>query len=93
MAAAEAMAWGLPGVSFDLEALKTYYPKGMVKTPCFANNKFAQNIIDLLTNQKTYRQYSQEARQLSSPNGTGKKDSIKFTKQLPINRLCLTKTA
>ena len=64
MAAAEAMAWGLPGVSFDLEALKTYYPKGMVKTPCFDKDKFAKNIVDLLTNQKTYQQYSREARQL-----------------------------
>jgi len=33
MAAMEAMAWSLPGVCFDLEALKTYYPKGMVKVP------------------------------------------------------------
>ena len=33
MAAAEAMAWGLPGVSFDLPALKTYYPQGMIKNP------------------------------------------------------------
>ena len=31
MAAAEAMAWGLPGVSFDLESLKTYYQKVWLK--------------------------------------------------------------
>jgi len=48
MAACEGMAWGLPGVSFDLEALKTYYPKGMIKTPCFDKKKFAENIINLL---------------------------------------------
>jgi len=55
MSAAEAMAWGLPGVSFDLEALKTYYPKGMIKTPCFNHDKFAANIINLLSNQSLYQ--------------------------------------
>lgn len=47
MAACEVMAWGLPGVSFDLEALKTYYPKGMLKTPCFDLKAFAENIVKL----------------------------------------------
>ncbi len=61
MAAAEAMAWGLPGVSFDLEALKTYYPKGMVKTTCFDLEKFADNIINLLTNKQDYDRLRQEA--------------------------------
>lgn len=64
MAAAEAMAWGLPGVSFNLEALKTYYPKGMIKIPCFNQNIFARNIIKLLTNQGIYSKYSSEARSL-----------------------------
>lgn len=50
MAACEAMAWGLPGVSFDLEALKTYYLKGMLKTPCYNLKAFAKNIIKLLEN-------------------------------------------
>ena len=44
MAPAEAMAWGLPGVSFNLEALKTYYPKGILKTECFDLDAFANNI-------------------------------------------------
>lgn len=64
MAAAEAMAWGLPAVSFDLEALKTYYPYGMIKTTCFDQQKFAQNIISLLNNQKLYKQYSKRALKL-----------------------------
>lgn len=61
MAAAEAMAFGLPGISFDLEALKTYYPSGMIKVPIGDNNKFAKQIIYLLTNQNFYQQISQQA--------------------------------
>lgn len=61
MAACEAMAWGLPGVSFDLEALKTYYPKGMIKTPCYDLKKFAENILSLLEDHELYRKMSQEA--------------------------------
>lgn len=61
MAAAEAMAWGLPGVSFDLEALKTYYPQGMIKTKCFDTHQFAQNIIKLLTKKTHYQKTSLEA--------------------------------
>ena len=64
MAAAEAMSFGLPGVSFDLEALKTYYPKGMIKTQCFNLELFANNILQLLDNKKLYLQYSKEAKEL-----------------------------
>lgn len=64
MAAAEAMAWGLPGVSYDLEALKTYYPKGMIKTPCFDQKLFSQNINKLLKNKKTYDLISTQALRL-----------------------------
>ena len=61
MAACEAMAWGLPGVSFDLEALETYYPKGMLKTPCFNLKAFAKNILSLLENERLYQRMSREA--------------------------------
>ena len=64
MAAAEGMAWGLPGVSFDLEALKTYYPKGMIKIERGNNGQFAENIIKLLNNKSYYSTISQEARDL-----------------------------
>jgi glycosyltransferase involved in cell wall biosynthesis len=64
MAAAEAMAWGLPGISFDLESLKTYYPKGVIKITCFNNQEFADSIIQLLSNIILYNKLSIEARQL-----------------------------
>lgn len=64
MAAAEGMAWGLPGVSFDLEALKTYYPKGMVKTDINNIDQFAENILKLLDNRIYYNTLSKEARDL-----------------------------
>ena len=68
MAAAEAMAWGLPGVGFDLEALRTYYPKGMLKTKCFNLKEFARNILELLVNAGSYSKISQEAYSLVLEN-------------------------
>lgn len=61
MAAAEAMAWGLPAVSFDLEALKTYYPKGMLKTLCFDLKAFGVNIIRLLEDKDLYARTKEDA--------------------------------
>jgi glycosyltransferase involved in cell wall biosynthesis len=61
MAACEAMACGLPGVSFDLPALRTYYPKGMLKTPCFDLKKFAENILRLLHDEELYDEMSRDA--------------------------------
>lgn len=58
MSAAEAMAWGLPGVSFDLESLETYYPQGIIKSPLGNFQQFSKNIISLLTNQKLYQKHS-----------------------------------
>ena len=61
MAACEAMAWGLPGVSFDLEALKTYYQKGMIKTPCYDLGAFAENVIKLLEDKEVYEKTREDA--------------------------------
>jgi glycosyltransferase involved in cell wall biosynthesis len=63
MAAAEIMYLRIPGVSFDLEALKTYYPKGMLKTKCFDLQQFAENINKLLDNDDLYKKLSTEAKE------------------------------
>jgi len=65
MAACEAMACGLPGVSFDLPALKTYYPKGMLKTPCFDLKAFAENILKLLNDANLYKKTGKDALDLA----------------------------
>lgn len=64
MAAAEGMAWRLPGVSFDLEALKTYYPQGMVKIPCYDEQAFADAICRLLDDPVHYAEEAQKAYEL-----------------------------
>jgi glycosyltransferase involved in cell wall biosynthesis len=64
MAAAEGMAWRLPGVSFDLEALKTYYPQGMVKIPCYDQQQFADTILRLLDDRAFYEEHARLAYEL-----------------------------
>ena len=61
MAAAEAMAFGLPAVGFDLEAYKTYYPAGMLKANRSDLADFAEKIKRLLTAQKTFEKIQKEA--------------------------------
>jgi|GEM_PF-815218 len=64
MAAAEGMAWGLPGVSFDLEALKTYYPKGMLKSEKNNLDDFSENILKLISDENLYSKTAEDAHNL-----------------------------
>lgn len=50
MAAAEAMAFGLPCVGFNLKSYASYYPKGMVKVETGNIDKFAESVVKLLNN-------------------------------------------
>jgi len=86
MAAAEAMACGLPGVSFDLEALKTYYPKGMLKTQCFNIQEFANNILNLLKDNKLYLNTSNDALELVKEQWDWNKRAEDIFKQLRLGK-------
>ena len=90
MAAAEGMAWKLPGVSFDLEALKTYYPKGMIKAEIGNNKKFAENILELLDDKELYEKISNDAHNLIIEAWDWKKRSVKIMESilnLPIKEV------
>jgi glycosyltransferase involved in cell wall biosynthesis len=83
MAASEAMACGLPGVSFDLEVLRDYYPKGMLKTPCYNLSAFADNIVQLLRDEELYRNVSKQAIELASERDWDRKaeENLRFIEQ------------
>jgi glycosyltransferase involved in cell wall biosynthesis len=61
MAPAEALACGLPGVSFDLPPLRVYYPRGWLKAPPGDFPAFADCIHRLLTDEQLYKKTSAEA--------------------------------
>lgn len=61
MASAEAMAFGLPCVGFNLKSYKSYYPKGMVKVPIGEIGKFASEITHLLEDKNAYSKMQKEA--------------------------------
>jgi glycosyltransferase involved in cell wall biosynthesis len=64
MASAEAMAFGLPCIGFDLIAYKSYYPKGMIKVPIGDLDAFSEMILKLLTDTKLYSKVGHEAKDL-----------------------------
>ncbi len=82
MSAAEAMAFALPGVSYDLPALKTYYPQGMIKTPIGNQKQFALNILKLLNSQSLYKKYSQQALNLINNDWDWQKHAQYLYKQI-----------
>jgi glycosyltransferase involved in cell wall biosynthesis len=83
MSAAEAMAWGLPAVGFDLPAYEgTYYPKGMVKVQLNDISAFGEAIIRLLNDEKYYNKYKKEAIELINDHWDWKKRSEMIFKKV-----------
>lgn len=82
MSAAEGMVWGLPAVSFDLVALRTYYPRGMVKVPLGDNTLFAREIIKLLNDKSFYKKVQDNAVDLINKEWSWDKRSSAILKKL-----------
>ena len=76
MAAAEAMACGLPVVGFDLPGYKYCYPQGMSKVAIGDLGKFAQEVSNLLVNEGTYQKLKKEALEFSENWDWGKKSEL-----------------
>lgn len=62
MAPSEALACALPGVAFDISALRTYYPRGFLKATPGDRLGFADCLARLLTDPVLYDRMSEEAR-------------------------------
>jgi len=62
----EAMACGLPVVSYDLPVFKEMYDKGIISVPMGETKKFAQVILDLLRDEAKYREISRQALEMAS---------------------------
>lgn len=68
MAAAEAMAFGLPCIGFNLKSYLSYFPKGMVKVSIGDLQKFSEAIIQLFYNESLYNRLSKQAREMILDN-------------------------
>jgi glycosyltransferase involved in cell wall biosynthesis len=73
MASAEAMAFELPVVGFNLKSYESYYPRGMVKVKKGNLNLFAEAILRLLTDDAYYKKMGREAYDLISNNWSWEK--------------------
>lgn len=68
MAAAEAMAFGIPCVGFNLDSYNSYYPQGMIKVEIEELEKFADAVIELIKNTTKREVIGQEAQKMVLEN-------------------------
>ncbi len=68
MASAEAIAFGIPVVGFDLVAYKSYYPKGMVKAKVGDLQDFAKQVLFLLDNPRFRTKIGKEGLRMLESN-------------------------
>lgn len=68
MASAEAMAFGLPCVGFNLRSYESYYPQGMIKVPVGNLESFAIEVLNLLSENKLYSKIAGEALSMINKN-------------------------
>lgn len=75
MAAAEAMAFELPSVGFDLKSYISYYPKGMMKVRIGDLGAFSNTILDLVSNAKLRKKIGSEGLEMIINNWSWDKRS------------------
>ncbi|MBU0569718.1 glycosyltransferase [Patescibacteria group bacterium] len=68
MASAEAMAFGLPCVGFNLRSYESYYPKGMLKVEINDIDAFADEIVKLLKNSSLRKKIGGQALRMIESN-------------------------
>lgn len=68
MASAEAMAFGIPLVGFDLKSYESYYPMGMVKVKIGDIKSFAQEVLNLLNNDDEREGLGKQALEMLNEN-------------------------
>lgn len=68
MAAAEAMAFGLPAVGFNLDSYKSYYPFGMIKVQIGNIEVFANSIVKLIKDEREREKIGNEAQEMIRKN-------------------------
>ena len=68
MAAAEAMAFGVACVGFNLKAYNSYYPEGMIKAKIGDLDSFAHKITELIDNPKLRKDLGDKAKAMIYKN-------------------------
>ncbi|MBI2596912.1 glycosyltransferase [Candidatus Daviesbacteria bacterium] len=85
MASAEAMAFGIPCVGFNLDSYKSYYPKGMVKVTAGDLNLFAKTIVELINSKRKREEIGKEAQKMIQENWSWDQRVEQLLKSIPLH--------
>lgn len=82
MASAEAMAFGIPAVGFNLKAYKSYYPKGMIKVKIGDLDAFARVVLKLLDDSRHRKSLGKQALKMIEQNWSWDKRAEQILNQI-----------
>ena len=91
MASAEAMAFGLPVIGFNLKAYESYYPKGMVKVKIGDTTAFANAVLELLVDETKRRKIAKEALEMLGKNWSWDKRAKQVSDIIAKDKYCQEK--